>query len=142
MAVGKTSVGRALAAAWGTPFVDLDTVIGDIPAIFAEEGEAGFRRRESIALAAVVAGHGVLALGGGALVAEENRRLLAPWRVIVLMATPEVLEARLSGESRPLAPRWRELLDARRPIWARYGPPIDTDGLDVAAVVEQVRARC
>lgn len=143
MAVGKSTVGRALAVDLGVPFVELDTEIGaDIPAIFTAEGEAGFRARETAALARAAAGHGVLALGGGALVAPENRVLLANWTVVVLMAGTEVLERRLEAAGRPLAGRWRELLEARRGVWAAYGAPIDTDGLDVAAVVEQVRARC
>lgn len=143
MAVGKSTVGRALAADLGVPFVDLDAQIGpDIPAIFAAEGEAGFRVRETAALTDAAAGTGVLALGGGALVAAENRALLADWAVVVLMATPAELERRLGSAGRPLAGRWRELLEARRGVWATYGAPIDTDGLDVAAVVEQVRARC
>ena len=85
MGVGKSTVGRALAARRAVPFVDLDELLGDIPAIFAAEGEAGFRLREHEALARVVGAHGVLALGGGAIVPARNRALLAGWRVVVLM---------------------------------------------------------
>ena len=58
-ASGKTTLGRRLAAALGTRFVDLDDAIvaragASIPEIFAARGEAAFRDLESSALAAVV----------------------------------------------------------------------------------------
>ena len=60
MGAGKSSLGRRLAQRWGLAFIDLDREIEardgtDIPAIFATEGEAGFRRRESAVLADVLA---------------------------------------------------------------------------------------
>lgn len=138
MAVGKSTVGRLLARRWGADFVDLDVVIGDIPAIFRTEGEAGFRRRESAALAATVsAGPAVLALGGGTLVAAQNRALLADWPVVVLMASVETLRARLgSGGSRPLAPDMERLLLERTPVWSRYQPWFYTDSSSPEALVD------
>ncbi len=69
---GKTTLGQQLAAHYGRPFVDLDAAIvaaagQDIPAIFAAEGEAGFRAREAAALAEVAgrAAPLVVATGGG-----------------------------------------------------------------------------
>lgn len=127
---GKTTVGRAVAARLGRPFIDLDDVIAaeaglSIAAIFALEGEAGFRRREAAAVAALVdnladidgsrgddgdAGPAaaravVVALGGGTLVDAANRDVLcAAGLVIVLDAPLGVLAARLGrpGEERPL----------------------------------------
>lgn len=142
MAVGKSSVGRRLAVQIGARFVDLDAQIGDVPGWFARGGEAAFRDRESAVLAAVAQGVGVMALGGGALVRAENRVALADWRVVILMATPDTLASRMETTSRPLAGRWRDLLEARRPVWAAYGEPVWTDGLDVDEVAEQVRRRC
>jgi shikimate kinase len=147
MASGKTTVGRLLADRWSLPFYDLDARIGDVPALFAAEGEAGFRRRERAALDAVVAmvgeGEAVLALGGGAVHSEENRTLLAHWRVIVLMARPETLRARIgAGEGRPLADRLEALLDERRATYAAAGPVVWTDGIAPAGVVARVEALC
>ncbi|HSK02886.1 MAG TPA: shikimate kinase, partial [Kofleriaceae bacterium] len=57
MAAGKTSVGRAIAAATGRRFVDLDDEIaamGEPPAALVARDEAEFRRREAAALAALI----------------------------------------------------------------------------------------
>ncbi|MFN8422386.1 MAG: shikimate kinase [Anaerolineae bacterium] len=133
---GKTTVGRAVAARLGRPFIDLDDVVAaeaglSIAAIFALEGEAGFRRREAAAVAALVdsladidgsrgddgsrgedgdAGPAatravVVALGGGTLVDDANREALcAAGLVIVLDAPLGVLASRLGrpGAERPL----------------------------------------
>ncbi len=78
---GKSTVGRALGKRLGRPFIDTDEEIVrsagmPIPAIFAQEGEAGFRRREAEALAAVAhtARGAVIATGGGAILRQENVR--------------------------------------------------------------------
>ena len=58
MAAGKTSVGRAIAAATGRRFVDLDDVIaatGEPVAALVARDEPEFRRREARALADVIA---------------------------------------------------------------------------------------
>ncbi len=76
-----------------------------IPEIFQTEGEAGFRRRESGILAEVLGSTepSVVATGGGAVIAEENRNLLAGAVVCWLHVRPEVLANRLTGTSgRPL----------------------------------------
>lgn len=143
MGSGKSTVGRLLAARWGVPFLDLDARLGDIPAIFAAEGEAGFRARERAALAEAVTGEGVLALGGGTVVSAENRALLAGWRVIVLTAPAATLHARVGdGRGRPLAAALDALLEARREVYRAAGPQVDTDGIAPEAVADRVEALC
>ena len=82
MGVGKSSVGRRLAARLSIPFVDADSEIEDaakmtIPEIFARHGEAYFRSGEARVLARLLeSGPQVLATGGGAFMNEETRALI------------------------------------------------------------------
>lgn len=143
MASGKSTVGWALSARLGVPFVDLDGEIEPATTLFTLHGEARFRDEESAALRRVTGGDGVIALGGGTLVREENRRLLSGWTVVILMASRDTLRARMEGSvGRPLGSRWEQLLEERAPTWAAYGPPVSTDALDVERVVDEVLARC
>ncbi|RAX23101.1 3-dehydroquinate synthase [Actinomyces sp. Z5] len=109
---GKTTVARLLATALGVQVTDTDAEIRrrarmTIPEIFAAEGEEGFRDRETRALRAVLTGEaaaqGVVALGGGGVLREENRRLLRGHTVIHLAASPATAAAHVGdGAGRPL----------------------------------------
>lgn len=143
MGAGKSTVGALLAGRWGVPFVDLDREIGDPAAIFAAEGEAGFRAREHAALREATRGTGVLALGGGTVVDPANRALLAGWRVVVLVASAATLRARLGEDpGRPLLGRLEALLAERAEAYATAGVQLATDGLDPEAVADRVEALC
>ena len=84
MGTGKSTVGRLLAARTGRTFVDTDHVIegrhGPIPAIFAEHGEAAFRRMEHEVAAE-------LAVRDGLVIATGGRLLLDPANAEVLQRT-------------------------------------------------------
>ena len=83
MGAGKTAVGRVLAARLGVPFLDSDSAIEEaakatIPEIFARDGERFFRDREAEVIARLLAGPpAVISTGGGAFMAERNRRTIA-----------------------------------------------------------------
>jgi len=87
---GKTTIGTALAQQLGRPFRDTDADIEElagkpIPEIFFDEGEEYFRTLEKNAVAAALAEHGgVLALGGGAVLAPQTREALRGHTVIYL----------------------------------------------------------
>lgn len=131
MGAGKTTIGRDVAELLGLPFHDLDHAIqahcgADIPLIFDIEGECGFRERESAALAELAAHNDiVLATGGGAVLAEENRRLLRARGFVVYLETTvdEQLQRLARDRKRPLlaAPDRRERLlamaAARDPLY-------------------------
>lgn len=95
MGAGKTSVGKLLARRLGKSFYDCDQEIERstgvrIPIIFEIEGEAGFRARERRMLAELVQRSDmVLATGGGAVLAPENRTALREHGTVVyLCASP------------------------------------------------------
>lgn len=105
---GKTTVARLLAAALGVQATDTDAEIRrrarmTIPQIFAREGEESFRDRETRALRAVLGAQagaqGVVALGGGAVLREENRALLAGRTVIHLSASPSTTAAHVGDDT-------------------------------------------
>jgi len=133
MGCGKSTVGRALADELGWSFFDLDDEIesgagSTINEIFDAQGEPMFRVLEASALTkrvkAVQSGHPqVIALGGGALMRDENFELIANNGVIVWLDAPfELIEKRVAAQShRPLARdsgKLRELFDVRSPRYA------------------------
>ena len=91
MGAGKTTVGKALANSLGKEFVDSDHEIQErtgvkIPVIFEIEGETGFRKRESEVLVELVKKNNiVLATGGGAVLNQENRRLLEQNGIVIYL---------------------------------------------------------
>ncbi|MFE9467290.1 shikimate kinase [Streptomyces virginiae] len=129
MGSGKSTVGALLAERLGVPYRDTDADIvtaqgRPISDIFVDEGEPYFRELERQAVAAAVAEHtGVLALGGGAVLDEGTRELLTGLPVAYLSMDVEEAVRRVGlGAARPLLavnPRrqWRELMEARRPLY-------------------------
>lgn len=145
--VGKTSVGRAVAAARGGHAVDLDALVsrraGRTPAeLIRGEGEAALRREEAAALAELPP-EGVIALGGGTLTTFAGRAAArAAGLVVGLSASPETLQARLqsSGDERPLlAEGLSTLLTRRRRAYASVDKQVDAEG-PVEAVASRVLA--
>lgn len=109
MGAGKSVVGALVAGRVGLPFVDLDEQVAAaagraVPAVFAAEGEEGFRRRERDALARTAGTGAVVACGGGVVLSVENvARMRGSGIVVWLDAPAEVLAARVGeGEGRPL----------------------------------------
>jgi shikimate kinase len=162
MGAGKTTVGRRLADQLGWEFVDLDTLIEQrtgltVPRIFAEKGEAAFRRLESIALAVALGRKQiVLALGGGTPELLTNRLLLeqTPGTLTIYLHAPlEVLTARCLAQTgaaeRPVLANTKEL--ARRfadrlPHYRRLAgftvDTVTTSAGDVAALLgEHLKTR-
>ncbi|MET9960198.1 shikimate kinase [Streptomyces sp. NPDC006326] len=129
MGSGKSTVGALLAERLGVPYRDTDADIvaaqgRTISDIFVDEGEPYFRELERQAVATAVAEHtGVLALGGGAVLDAGSRALLAGLPVAYLsMDVDEAVRRVGLGAARPLLtvnPRrqWRELMEARRPLY-------------------------
>lgn len=154
MGTGKTTVGKRLARRLGWQFVDVDSLIvasakESVSNIFAEHGEAVFRRLEQRAIRSVVRGDKqVIATGGGAFVNPDNRQLLrSVGPVLCLTAQPKVILQRvgatlasrpvLSGVASPLN-RIQQLMAQRASAYAKADLTIDTTHLSLDDVVERI----
>lgn len=109
---GKSTVGPALAAQLGWGFADADEHVEaaagmTIAALFAAEGEPGFRVREAAALGELCRRTNcVVATGGGVVLREANRDLLRRSGFVAwLTAPPEVAYERLRGDPTTAARR-------------------------------------
>ncbi len=151
--VGKSTVGRALAARLGRAFADLDDEIAreagaSIAELFAREGEAGFRRREAAAVARAAAGDAVVAAGGGAPCFGANLEVMQrSGPTVWLRDGLDAILARVDVASRPLLaaapdPRARlaELLAARAPVYRRADHWIERRGRAPDALAAAVDA--
>lgn len=150
---GKTTIGGALAERLGVPLrdtdADVEAVAGKpIGEIFIDDGEERFRELERAAVAAALAEHeGVVALGGGAVLAAETRELLGGHTVVYLkVGLSEAIKRVGLATARPLLvlnPRsqMRKLLEERLPIYERLATvSVDTDGREPAEIVEEIAA--
>lgn len=150
---GKTSTGLALAELLGVAFRDTDadverTAGKPIPEIFVDDGEEHFRGLERAAVTAALASFdGVLALGGGAVLAEPTRAALAGHRVVFLSVelADAVKRVGLSA-GRPLLtvnPRatLRQQLAQRRPLYEQVATfTVATDGRTAEDVAAEIAA--
>lgn len=148
---GKSTVAAELAQRLGVVAKDTDAdIVADIgrsiATIFAESGEQHFRVLEEQAVRAALATHdGIVSLGGGAVLSEATRALLAEHKVVFLHTSPAVGLRRVAGcTERPLlsgaaekqyAQLYRQRIELYRAC-ARW--TIETDQLDVADVADQI----
>jgi shikimate kinase len=122
---GKTTIGKALAQALGYRFIDTDvfmqqTLQLSVAEVVAREGWDGFRLQESMALQTVTAPKAVVATGGGAVLAHENRTFMRNHGLVIyLRASANVLAKRLAEDPE----------NAQRP--SLTGKPIVEEILDV-----------
>ncbi len=142
MGAGKTTFGREAAGRLGREFLDLDRAIEEragkaIPELFAERGEAEFRRLEEHAARVALSSPEplVLSLGGGAVASAETRARLEQAFVVLVEIEVETAWERVTRSTRPLArdeAEFRRLYETREPL---YREVADAVAVDAAAVV-------
>jgi XRE family aerobic/anaerobic benzoate catabolism transcriptional regulator len=139
---GKSTLGRALGARLGIPFIELDRVIEEqsgmaVSEMFELFGQETFRRNERGALEAVLADHARFVLAtGGSLVTEPAtfERLISSCRVVWVRTTPDEHMHRVveQGDLRPMANNDRamddliSILSSREPLYAKADLILDT----------------
>jgi shikimate kinase len=149
MGAGKSTIGKALAKRLAYAFLDSDLMIESnvsksIPQIFADDGEAQFRRLEREALKSMTGlTRAVVALGGGAFADEENRATLRQIGISIWVDCPlHLCWSRVSKEThRPLLksyPEMAALLEQRRPSYGQADLRIETGARPPARVVREI----
>lgn len=153
MGVGKTTIGKVLAEQLGLQFFDSDQEIeastgADIPWIFDVEGEAGFRARETKMIDQLSRKRNiVLATGGGAVVAEENRKCLGENGTVVYLraSIAQQVERTSRDKNRPLLQtddpekKIRELREIREPFYLEIADIIiDTNKRNARSVSAEI----
>lgn len=156
MGVGKSTVGRQLAAALSFKFKDSDQEIQrrtgvDIPTIFEYEGEAGFRQRERQVIKELSRLSGiVMATGGGTVLRADNRQDLASCGIVIyLHCSPEQQYTRTARDrNRPLLQteeplaRLRQLMEERDPLYRKVADlVVSTERRGIPSVVKEIRRR-
>lgn len=154
MGCGKTSVGLRLSFRLRKVIEDTDKIIEQregrsINEIFAQDGEAYFRQRETQLLKdlAGCASNQIISVGGGTPVAEKNRELLKRiGTVVYLRVHPRTVYDRLRGDdTRPLLKgdnplqKITQLLGQRASAYEEAADlVVDVDGLDMEEVLELI----
>jgi shikimate kinase len=154
---GKSSVGALLAAELGVPFADTDDLVAaaagkPVGDIFVDDGESVFRELERAAVArgleATGRDGGVLALGSGAVLDPDVRRMIAG-RLVVYLEAGFATVAKRSGMDRPrvVIPgnprgRLRAMLEERHPVYAELAAiTVPTDDMAPEEVAADLAKR-
>lgn len=153
MGAGKSTVARRLARSCGVSSLDLDTYIErecgkKIREVFADEGEAAFRRMEAHALGEVAAMDAAMLVscGGGIVTTDESRQALQKLGFTVLLKVDaDEAASRISDKStRPLfqdLESARQLCEDRAPLYEQAAAAtIDTRGKDVYRITRELRS--
>ncbi len=157
MGVGKSTIGKVLAAELKRPFLDTDQIIedrtgADISWIFDVEGEEGFREREHALLEELLTQNpqpSVIATGGGIVMRDDNCELIKRCELVVyLQANIEQIIARTARDKkRPLLQvddreqQIRKLMAERSPLYEQVATiAVAADKRGPKQVAEEITA--
>ena len=143
---GKSTVGKLLAESLGKTFVDADSelekVYGvDIPTIFAMDGEASFREKETAVLTELGKHAGlIIATGGGCVTREQNYPLLHQNGTVFWLRRD--LD-KLPSDGRPLSriTKMEDMYRIRKPLYERFADHIIGNDAAVEDTVAQIIAK-
>ena len=153
MGAGKTTIGSQLARTLKLDFIDCDQELehrtgASVALIFDIEGEAGFRERETRLIDELTQRDGiVLATGGGAVLAIDNRRWLNERGFVVHLKSPvgKLVERTRFDVNRPLlrtadpAATLRAIVEKREPLYQEIAHlTLDTGKLSVKQVIKKI----
>ena len=152
MGAGKSAIGRGLSKRLGYPFYDTDHMIEaaeekTIKEIFADSGEAYFRKLETELLAVFEPKkNGIISTGGGLVATEGNwKKIKAMGESIFLDADFEDIKERvMRNDKRPLlqtedpVKTLTDLYEKRRPIYEEADIIIQTGGIYPTEIVTQI----
>jgi shikimate kinase len=155
MGAGKTTIGKLLAKKLKKTFYDTDHEIEKklgvkVSVIFELEGEEGFRKRETQMIDELTNKKDIiLATGGGAVLSEQNRRLLKErGKVIYLNAKPQHLAKRMAfDKDRPLLQQGNmldtlnHLYQERHPLYLAVSSfVVDTGQQKTQTIIHKIEA--
>lgn len=140
---GKTTIAMALAERLGRPVLDVDAAVVEtagcsIPTVFEREGEDGFRRRETAAIADLGKRSGVvIATGGGSILRPENYDLLHQNGTLFWLQRDW---RKLPTDGRPISQTrdLSELLRERTPAYTRFADHIIDNNGTVEETLRQI----
>jgi len=156
MGSGKTTVGRRLAEVLQNDFYDIDYEVINktgvsIDHIFDIEGEEGFRKRESSILKDLcIKPNIVLSTGGGAVLLEENRKMIEKMGLVIYLSSSvdQILRRTSKSKTRPLlenSPNRRktisDIIESRGPLYREVASIIiNTNGKKLNEVIKEIRS--
>ena len=155
MGAGKTTIGKILAKYLNKQFYDTDVEIEKrtgvkIPVIFDLEGEAGFRKRETAIIQELSAQNNiVMATGGGAVIAVENRELLKRYGIVIYLRANvhELWHRTRNDKHRPLLQnvdiraKLEQLYAERNPLYTEIATHIiDTGNQPVGSIIAKIES--
>ena len=150
MGAGKSTVASRVGDRLALPVVDLDREIEkragkSVSALFATEGEAGFRQRERDLALELSRDNVVMALGGGAVLDTDLRHALIDRGVVVTLTAPvEVLAQRVGHDhGRPLlgddpTAALEAIVAARASVYAECHATVDTSAVDTDQAADAI----
>lgn len=155
MGAGKTTIGKILAKHLSKDFYDTDVEIEKrtgvkIPVIFDLEGEAGFRKRETAVIQELTALNNiVMATGGGAVIAIQNRHLLKTHGTVIYLRAnvTELWHRTRNDKHRPLLQnvdirtKLEQLYAERNPLYTEVATHIiDTGNQPVSTIIAKIES--